>query len=107
MSKKYLEKWLRVILGLLIMVTSIITVQIPVAQAAGNPITMAAFGQKIRMPGMDNQSNLYGDTWDTTWRSNDDTYIQCNDYSGYRKIQEYHLPVYHALCAMIESDIFQ
>lgn len=35
-----------------------------------------------------------------------DIAIRVPEYETY-KIQELHLPVYHALCAMVESELFQ
>lgn len=52
-------------------------------EAAGSAVTMAAFGERIRMPGMTNNGISYGDTWDTAWRANDEVYVQLNDGNGF------------------------
>lgn len=46
------------------------------------PITLVGFGHRVLMPGM-NGSGTYGDTWDATWSSNDDFYMQHNDGVGF------------------------
>jgi len=58
-------------------------------EAAGQAVTLAAFGPRVLVPGMTG-TNLYGDTWDGAWSSNGVLYLQHNDGVGFNHGQFVH-----------------
>ena len=70
------------IVTLSLIVSALFTGVLSVSQAAGNPVTLAAFGPRVITPSMTG-GTLYGDTWDGAWSSSGALYLQHNDGVGF------------------------
>ncbi len=67
---------LMVIMALMILLSGLYNAK-EVYAAAGDPITMVVYGDRIVPP------NTEGDDWDTAWLANDKVYIQNDDGGGF------------------------
>lgn len=57
-------------------------VTVPAATVTSKPVTMAAYGERFRVPGSG------GDTWDSTWGADGNLYLMLNDGTGFNGVND-------------------